>query len=67
MSILSYFVFQTSSDSGSKEYRFPGGIIQLAQYWKNYSGLSNNEKIFSKFLNQVIEKSVLVIVKMDDS
>ncbi|XP_057554236.1 uncharacterized protein LOC130830965 [Hippopotamus amphibius kiboko] len=37
---------------GSKEYRFPGGIIQLAQYWKNGSGLSNNEKIFSEFLNQ---------------
>ncbi|KAM5305013.1 oxalate decarboxylase OxdC-like [Glossophaga mutica] len=37
---------------GSKEYRFPGGVIQLAQYWKNDSGLSNNEKIFSKFLNQ---------------
>ncbi|KAF6302960.1 hypothetical protein mRhiFer1_008698 [Rhinolophus ferrumequinum] len=37
---------------GSKEYRFPGGIIQLAQYWKNGSELSNNEKIFSEFLNQ---------------
>ncbi|XP_039697223.1 legumin J-like isoform X3 [Pteropus medius] len=37
---------------GSKEYRFPGGIIQLAQYWKNGSELSKNEKIFSTFLNQ---------------
>ncbi|KAI4564769.1 hypothetical protein MJG53_015781 [Ovis ammon polii x Ovis aries] len=38
---------------GSKEHRFPGGIIQLAQYWKNSSELSHNEKIFSEFLNQV--------------
>lgn len=37
---------------GSKEYKFPGGIIQLAQYWKNGSELSNNEKTFSEFLNQ---------------
>ncbi|XP_045377400.1 uncharacterized protein LOC123618641 [Camelus bactrianus] len=37
---------------GSKEYQFPGGVIQLAQYWKNRSELSNNEKIFSEFLNQ---------------
>ncbi|XP_040488299.1 uncharacterized protein LOC123787518 [Ursus americanus] len=37
---------------GSKEYRFPGGVIQLAQYWKNASELSNHEKIFSEFLNQ---------------
>ncbi|NP_001358684.1 legumin J-like [Equus asinus] len=37
---------------GSKEYRFPGGIIQRAQYWRNGSELSNNEKIFSEFLNQ---------------
>ncbi|XP_013848323.1 uncharacterized protein LOC102160380 isoform X1 [Sus scrofa] len=37
---------------GSKEYLFPGGIIQLAQCWKNRSELSNNEKIFSEFLNQ---------------
>ncbi|XDA88699.1 hypothetical protein R6Z07F_018342 [Ovis aries] len=37
---------------GSKEHRFPGGIIQLAQYWKNSSELSHNEKIFSEFLNQ---------------
>ncbi|XP_046528456.1 legumin J-like [Equus quagga] len=37
---------------GSKEYRFPGGIIQRAQYWRNASELSNNEKIFSEFLNQ---------------
>ncbi|KAI4555075.1 hypothetical protein MJT46_015461 [Ovis ammon polii x Ovis aries] len=38
---------------GSKEHRFPGGIIQLAQYWKNSSELSHNEKIFSEFLNQI--------------
>ncbi|XP_046942407.1 uncharacterized protein LOC124517145 [Lynx rufus] len=37
---------------GSKEYRFPGGIIQLAQYWKNASELSSHEQIFSEFLNQ---------------
>ncbi|XP_042636177.1 uncharacterized protein LOC103192560 [Orycteropus afer afer] len=37
---------------GSKEYRFPGGIIQWAQYWKNGSELNNNEKIFSEFVNQ---------------
>ncbi|XP_041595741.1 uncharacterized protein LOC121482043 isoform X2 [Vulpes lagopus] len=37
---------------GSKEYQFPGGVIQLAQYWKNASELSNLEKIFSEFLNQ---------------
>ncbi|XP_077633711.1 oxalate decarboxylase OxdC-like isoform X3 [Crocuta crocuta] len=37
---------------GSKEYRFPGGVIQLAQYWKNGSELSNHEQIFSEFLNQ---------------
>ncbi|XP_055273365.1 uncharacterized protein LOC129549864 [Moschus berezovskii] len=37
---------------GSKEYRFPGGIIQLAQYWKNRNELSHNEKFFSEFLNQ---------------
>ncbi|XP_073754266.1 uncharacterized protein [Callorhinus ursinus] len=38
---------------GSKEYQFPGGVIQLAQYWKNGSELSSHEKIFSEFLNQV--------------
>ncbi|XP_013377868.1 PREDICTED: uncharacterized protein LOC102003924 isoform X2 [Chinchilla lanigera] len=37
---------------GSKEYRFPGGVIQKAHYWKNGSELSNNEKIFSEFLNE---------------
>ncbi|XP_032167302.1 lung adenoma susceptibility protein 2 isoform X2 [Mustela erminea] len=37
---------------GSKEYQFPGGVIQLAQYWKNGSELSNHEKIFGEFLNQ---------------
>lgn len=37
---------------GSKEYQFPGGVIQNAQYWKNGSELSNNERIFSEFLNQ---------------
>ncbi|XP_025742275.1 oxalate decarboxylase OxdC-like isoform X1 [Callorhinus ursinus] len=37
---------------GSKEYQFPGGVIQLAQYWKNGSELSSHEKIFSEFLNQ---------------
>ncbi|XP_043745253.1 legumin J-like isoform X2 [Cervus elaphus] len=37
---------------GSKEYKFPGGIIQLAQYWKNRNELSHNENIFSEFLNQ---------------
>jgi len=38
----------------------------LAQYWKNRSELSHNEKIFSEFLNQVIEKNVLMIIKMDE-
>ncbi|KAM4803487.1 oxalate decarboxylase OxdC-like [Urocitellus parryii] len=37
---------------GSKEYQFPGGVIQMAQHWRNGSELSNNEKIFSEFLNQ---------------
>lgn len=37
---------------GSKEYKFPGGIIQRAHYWKNDSGLTHNEKIFNEFLNQ---------------
>ncbi|XP_069324075.1 uncharacterized protein [Eulemur rufifrons] len=37
---------------GSKEFQFPGGVIQQAQYWKNGSELNNNEKIFSEFLNQ---------------
>ncbi|NP_001358681.1 legumin J-like isoform X1 [Oryctolagus cuniculus] len=37
---------------GSKEYQYPGGVIQWAQYWKDGSELSNNEKIFSEFLNQ---------------
>ncbi|TKC35240.1 hypothetical protein EI555_008476, partial [Monodon monoceros] len=36
----------------SKEYQFPGGIIQLAQYWKNRSELNNNEKNFSEFPNR---------------
>ena len=35
----------------------------MAQYWKNRSELSNNEKIFSEFLNQVIEKNVLKLLK----
>ena len=38
----------------------------MAQYWKNSSELSHNEKIFSEFLNQVIEKSVLMIIKMNE-
>ncbi|XP_068958161.1 uncharacterized protein [Petaurus breviceps papuanus] len=38
---------------GSKEFRFPGGIIQWARYRKNGNGLSDNEKIFSESLNQV--------------
>ncbi|XP_044513743.1 uncharacterized protein LOC123231537 [Gracilinanus agilis] len=37
---------------GSKEFRFPGGIIQWARYRKNGNGLSDNEKIFSESLNQ---------------
>ncbi|GAB1301847.1 Predicted gene, 36255 [Apodemus speciosus] len=37
---------------GSREYKFPGGVIQRAQYWKNGNELSNNEKIFSEFLHQ---------------
>ncbi|XP_073925629.1 uncharacterized protein [Castor canadensis] len=37
---------------GSKEYQFPGGVIQQAQYWKNGNELSNNEKIFNEFLHQ---------------
>ncbi|NP_001358717.1 hypothetical LOC115333223 [Fukomys damarensis] len=37
---------------GSREYQFPGGVIQKAHYWKNGNDLSNNEKIFSEFLNK---------------
>ncbi|XP_029420638.1 legumin type B-like [Nannospalax galili] len=37
---------------GSKEYRFPGGVMQRAQYWKNGSELSKNENIFNEFLHQ---------------
>ncbi|KAM7320490.1 hypothetical protein ACRRTK_020933 [Alexandromys fortis] len=38
---------------GSKEYKFPGGAIQLAQYWKDANALSSKEKIFNEFLHQV--------------
>nr|XP_048275461.1 uncharacterized protein LOC125390476 [Myodes glareolus] len=37
---------------GSKEYKFPGGAIQVAQYWKDANELSSNEKIFNEFLHQ---------------
>ncbi|KAM5221966.1 dynactin-associated protein [Ctenodactylus gundi] len=37
---------------GSKQYQFPGGVIQKSQFWKNENELSNNENIFSEFLNQ---------------
>jgi hypothetical protein len=63
--ILKYsflFWFLNLSDSGSKEYQFPGGVIQQAQYWKNGNELSNNEKIFNEFLHQVIEKNLLMSI-----
>lgn len=37
---------------GSKEYKFPGGVIQRAQYWKDGNELSDNEQIFNEFLHQ---------------
>lgn len=53
-------LFQISSDSGSKEYKFPGGAIQLAQYWKDANALSSKEKIFNEFLHQVIEEKIFL-------
>lgn len=53
-------IFQISSDSGSKEYKFPGGAIQVAQYWKDANELSSNEKIFNEFLHQVIEEKLFL-------
>lgn len=53
-------MFQISSDSGSKEYKFPGGAIQVAQYWKDANELSSNEKIFNEFLHQVIEEELFL-------
>ena len=64
--VLSYFVFKFHLISDSKEYKFPGGIIQLAQYWKNKNELRHSENIFSEFLNQVIEKDILMIITMDE-
>ncbi|XP_030048819.1 uncharacterized protein LOC115462891 [Microcaecilia unicolor] len=37
---------------GSKEFKFPGGIIQWARYRKGGIGLNKNEKIFSESLNE---------------
>ncbi|XP_029435704.1 uncharacterized protein LOC115077541 isoform X2 [Rhinatrema bivittatum] len=37
---------------GSKQFQFPGGIIQWARYRKDGNGLNKNEKIFSESLNQ---------------
>ncbi|XP_053557099.1 uncharacterized protein LOC128648454 [Bombina bombina] len=36
---------------GSKEFIFPGGIIQWARYRRNGVGLNDNEKIYSEALN----------------
>nr|XP_015217815.1 PREDICTED: uncharacterized protein LOC107079307 [Lepisosteus oculatus] len=36
----------------SKQYRYPGGIIQWARYTKDQTGLSRNEIIFAKSLNE---------------
>ncbi|MEE6457875.1 hypothetical protein FKM82_000078 [Ascaphus truei] len=36
---------------GSKEFLFPGGIIQWARYRKDGVGLNDNEKIYSESLN----------------
>ncbi|XP_068107425.1 uncharacterized protein [Hyperolius riggenbachi] len=36
---------------GSKEFKFPGGIIQWARYRKNGAGLNNNEKVYSESIN----------------
>ncbi|KAM4808369.1 dynactin-associated protein [Rhinophrynus dorsalis] len=37
---------------GSKEFVFPGGIIQWARYRKNGVGLNDNEKVYSESVNQ---------------
>ncbi|XP_069780027.1 uncharacterized protein [Narcine bancroftii] len=37
---------------GSKNYIFPGGIIQWARYQKNTTGMTDNEKLFSDSLHQ---------------
>ncbi|KAM3938247.1 dynactin-associated protein [Leptodactylus fuscus] len=36
---------------GSKEFVFPGGIIQWARYRRNGNGLNNTEKIYSESVN----------------
>ncbi|CAN2391637.1 Cupin [Pristimantis euphronides] len=36
---------------GSREYVFPGGIIQWARYRKNDTGLNDTEKIYSESIN----------------
>ncbi|XP_053304183.1 uncharacterized protein LOC128465935 [Spea bombifrons] len=36
---------------GSREFVFPGGIIQWARYRRNGAGLNNNEKVYSESLN----------------
>uniref|UniRef100_A0A8C5LXS1 Cupin type-1 domain-containing protein n=1 Tax=Leptobrachium leishanense TaxID=445787 RepID=A0A8C5LXS1_9ANUR len=36
---------------GSKEYLFPGGIIQWARHRSNTAGLTENEKIYSDSIN----------------
>ncbi|KAM9331041.1 dynactin-associated protein [Gastrophryne carolinensis] len=36
---------------GSKEFKYPGGIIQWARYRKNGVGLNENETIYSESLN----------------
>ncbi|XP_036383983.1 nectarin-1-like [Megalops cyprinoides] len=36
----------------SKQYKYPGGIIQWARYTKDQSKMSRNEKIFAKSLNE---------------
>ncbi|NP_001358755.1 uncharacterized protein LOC398210 [Xenopus laevis] len=44
---------------GSKEFVFPGGIIQWARYRKNGVGLNENEQIYSESLNQNAETLTL--------
>ncbi|XP_077319114.1 oxalate decarboxylase OxdD-like [Lithobates pipiens] len=36
---------------GSKQYKFPGGIIQWARYRRNAAGLNATEKIYSESVN----------------
>ncbi|XP_072269917.1 oxalate decarboxylase OxdD-like [Pyxicephalus adspersus] len=49
---------------GSKEYIFPGGIIQWARYRKNGAGLNNTEKIYSESVNMHSETLTLATLQI---